>query len=55
MNISYNLIDGRKKERNFPETGTDAAFPLLFSSVYIIYVKKRFPSLYNIEHLLIFI
>jgi hypothetical protein len=40
MNISNNLIDERKKERKFPETGTGAAFPLLFSFFYTVYVRK---------------
>jgi len=40
MNISNNLTDDRKKERNFPETGTGAGFPLLFDSFDTAYVKK---------------
>ncbi len=40
MNISNNLIDQRKK-RNFPETTTGAAFPLLFSFFYLYSLRKK--------------
>ncbi len=40
MNISNNLIEGRKEERNFPEACADAKFPLLFNSFYVVNVRK---------------